>query len=60
MATVEPGVFTVDEAAAYLGVSPKTIRRQVAQGNIPGVVWIGRTLRIGRQALYDYVNGSRR
>ena len=31
-----PEVFTLEEAAAYLKLSPETILRQAAQGQLPG------------------------
>jgi excisionase family DNA binding protein len=31
-----PAVLTLEEAAAYLRLSPETVARQVSQGEIPG------------------------
>ena len=41
-------LLTVQEAAAFLKVSPSTVRRLVAAGEIPKVNGIGRAIRIRR------------
>ena len=44
-------LLTVQEAAAFLKVSPSTVRRLVAAGEIPKVNSIGRAVRIRRSDL---------
>jgi excisionase family DNA binding protein len=44
-------LLTVQEAAAFLKVSPSTVRRMVASGSIPKVEGIGRAIRIRRADL---------
>jgi excisionase family DNA binding protein len=43
--------LTVDEAAEMLRVNRKSLYQAIERGEIPGVVRIGRTLRIRRAAL---------
>jgi excisionase family DNA binding protein len=47
----EPDVLTVDEAAALLRVNRKTLYQAIAEGKVPGVIKIGRVIRISRSAL---------
>jgi excisionase family DNA binding protein len=44
-------LLTVQEAAGFLKVSPSTVRRLVASGEIPKVEGIGRAVRIRRSDL---------
>jgi excisionase family DNA binding protein len=44
-------VLTVDEAAVLLRVSRFTLYAEIKRGHIPGVVRIGRTIRLSRGAL---------
>ncbi|AGC44556.1 hypothetical protein MYSTI_03244 [Myxococcus stipitatus DSM 14675] len=46
-----PSFLTVDEAAALLRVNRKTLYEAIRLGQVPGVVRIGRTLRILRAVL---------
>jgi len=46
----DPALLTINEAAAYLRVSPRTLQRQVKDGQLP-VVRIGRSVRIERVEL---------
>jgi excisionase family DNA binding protein len=49
-----PDLLTVTEAAALLRCSERTIRRQIEQGTMPGLVRIGmRIYRINRHKLMD-------
>lgn len=45
-----PCIMTVDEAARYLRVSPKTIYKAIQDGAIPAVR-VGRALRLDRERL---------
>ena len=49
--------LTYDDAAAVLSVSPRSIRRLVAVGELP-VISIGGCKRISRDALADYLKGK--
>ena len=53
-----PDVLTVDEAAAILRVNRKTLYEAVRLGTVPGVVRIGRNIRISRSALLGWVQGN--
>lgn len=48
-------LYTVDEAAEYLDVSARTVRRELARGSLTGVVLGRRARRIRRSALEDYI-----
>jgi len=45
-------VLTVDQAARLLRVNRKTLYEAVRAGEVPGVVRVGRSIRIGREALF--------
>lgn len=47
----QPAYLSVEEAAVILRVNKHTLYREVAAGNVPGVVKIGRVVRIRRSAL---------
>jgi excisionase family DNA binding protein len=49
-----PEVFTLDEAAEYLRLSPETVQRQAQQGNIPGQLIEG-SWRFLHAALEDWL-----
>ena len=53
-----PDVLTVDEAAAILRVNRKTLYEAVRLGTIPGVVRIGRNIRISRSTLLGWLQGN--
>ena len=46
--------LTVDEAAAYLRCNRKTVYDAVSRGTLPGVVRLGRVIRIHRTALLGW------
>ena len=46
-----PEVLTVDEAAAYLRIGRTAAYEAVRRGELPGVLKLGRTIRISRFAL---------
>lgn len=58
LATTLPPALTVDEAARLLRVNRKTLYDAVRDGRVPGVVRMGRTIRIGRDALLDWLKGN--
>jgi excisionase family DNA binding protein len=45
--------LTVDEAAELLRVNRKSLYQAIERGEIPGVIRIGRTIRIRRSALTE-------
>ncbi|MBJ6766123.1 helix-turn-helix domain-containing protein [Myxococcaceae bacterium JPH2] len=47
----EPEFLTVEEAAALLRVNRKTLYEAIRFGQVPGVVRVGKALRIRRAAL---------
>lgn len=47
----EPEFLTVDEAAALLRLNRKTLYESIRLGQVPGVVRVGRAIRIARAAL---------
>ncbi len=54
----EPSVLTVDEAARLLRVNRKTLYDAVREGRVPGVIRLGRSIRIGRTALVTWLRGN--
>ena len=54
----EPPVLTVDEAARLLRVNRKTLYDAVRDGRVPGVIRLGRSIRIGRTALLGWLQGN--
>ncbi len=54
----EPSVLTVDEAARLLRVNRKTLYDAVREGRVPGVIRLGRSIRIGRTALLGWLRGN--
>ena len=55
-----PAVLTVDEAAELLRVDRKTVYESIRRGELPGVVRLGRSIRIGRGALLEFLAGQGR
>ncbi len=53
-----PPALTVDEAARLLRVNRKTLYEEVRLGHVPGVVRMGRAIRIGRDALLEWLRGN--
>jgi excisionase family DNA binding protein len=51
-------VLTVDEAAVLLRVSRFTLYAEIKRGRIPGVVRIGRTIRLSAGALAAWFEGK--
>jgi excisionase family DNA binding protein len=49
--SVEPEMLTVDEAAALLRVNRKTVYEAIRRKQLPGVIHLGRTIRVSRSAL---------
>ena len=55
---LSPQVLTVDEVAELLRVNRKTVYEAISKGEIPGVLKIGRKIRISRQAVVDWLAGN--
>jgi len=55
-----PSLLTIDEAATFLRVNRKTLYQAIFAGEIPGVVRLGRTIRLGRDALLQWISGTGR
>ena len=51
---VDSEVLTLDEAAAYLRVHPRTLRIKASEGEIPGAK-IGKVWRFHRQQLEEWL-----
>ena len=54
----DSAVLTVDEAAGLLRVNRKTLYDAIERGQVPGVLQVGRVIRIGRAALLAYLAGA--
>ncbi|MDC0712737.1 helix-turn-helix domain-containing protein [Stigmatella sp. ncwal1] len=52
--------FLTDEAAALLRVNRKTLYESIRLGQVPGIVRIGKSLRIRRAALLEFSPGKGR
>lgn len=50
-----PPVLTVDELAALLRVERKTAYAAIARGDIPGAHRVGRSIRISRDAVLEWL-----
>ncbi|NOK36945.1 helix-turn-helix domain-containing protein [Corallococcus exercitus] len=55
-----PEFLTVDEAADLLRVNRKTLYESIRLGQVPGVVRVGKSLRIRRAALVGSSSGKGR
>ncbi|WP_141618476.1 helix-turn-helix domain-containing protein [Myxococcus sp. AB036A] len=55
-----PDFLTVEEAAALLRVNRKTLYESIRLGQLPGVVRIGKAVRIRRAALVECPTGKGR
>nr|WP_141591323.1 helix-turn-helix domain-containing protein [Myxococcus sp. AB056] len=53
-----PAFLTVDEAAGLLRVNRKTLYEAIRLSQVPGIVRLGRALRIQRSALLDWHLGN--
>lgn len=53
-----PDVLTVDEAAALLRVNRKTLYEAIRLNQVPGILRLGRAIRIGRDALLGWMRSA--
>lgn len=51
-------LLTVDEAAEVLRVNRKTLYDAIKANQVPGVIRLGKVIRIGRSALLAWFSGS--
>jgi excisionase family DNA binding protein len=56
--TKHPDILTTDEAAAFLRVDRKTLYEAIRQQQIPGVIRIGRCVRLHRDTLLTWIHGG--
>jgi excisionase family DNA binding protein len=56
--TGAPTVLTVEEAASLLRVNHKTLREAIHRREVPGVIRLGRVIRLSRTALLDWFQAS--
>ena len=59
-AKVNPATVTVKECAEFTHLSPKTIRRRIADGTIPICPPLGRRVRIPKTFLVEHARGTYR
>jgi excisionase family DNA binding protein len=52
-------LLTMQEAGRYLDVAPRTVRREIARGNLEGT-FFGRLVRVRRSALERYIESVTR
>jgi excisionase family DNA binding protein len=52
--------MTVDELAQRLGVAPKTVYAAIRRKQIPGVLRVGRLVRLSRSAVLAWLDGQPR
>jgi excisionase family DNA binding protein len=53
-----PEFMTVEEAAALLRVNRKTLYESIQLGQVPGVLHLGRSIRIRRVVLLRWMPGN--
>ena len=58
LAPSQARLLTLPEVAAFLSVSPKTVRRLIASGEL-GCVRIGAQLRFERDTLFQWISARR-
>lgn len=50
-----PELLRIPEAARLLGVRRQTIYRWAAEGKVPGLIRVGRTMRVNADVLRDWI-----
>lgn len=56
---MSPDLLTVEEVAALLRCSTRTLYAQAKKGRIPGAIRVGSLWRFNRQALENWMSGAR-
>ncbi len=51
------GIITIKEAAGRLKLDPRTLRRMIRRGEVPGVLRAEKPIRLSRAAFEEWVNG---
>ena len=51
-------LYSTDEVAAFMGVTPRTVQRWIREGKLPAVV-VGGTYRVKREELQAFVKAER-
>ncbi|NRD67099.1 helix-turn-helix domain-containing protein [Corallococcus exiguus] len=54
----EPSFLTVDEAAELLRVNRKTLYEAIRLGQLPGVIRLGRCVRLSRATMLSWASGN--
>jgi excisionase family DNA binding protein len=52
-------LYTIDEVAAMLKVDPSTVSRMISRGELTAVKFSGRTVRVKRSDLVEFIEQSR-
>ena len=55
---MEPMVLKVNEAAKLLSVSTNYLYELIAQNQIPGVIRVGRCLRISKKSILEWIGDA--
>lgn len=58
MQTIIPDLLATKDAAAYLGISPKTMDNMRSRGKGPSFVKLGGTVRYRRSDLLDWIEAN--
>ena len=53
---IEPLLLKPGEVATLLGISRSRAYEMLARGDLPGVIRLGRSVRVSRKALVDWVD----
>lgn len=53
-----PHVLTVDELAAQLRIGRRAAYEAVRRGEVPGVIRVGRSIRVSVAAIDQWINGG--
>ena len=53
-------LLTVDEAAEMLRVNRKTLYEAIRLNEVPGVVRVGKAIRVSRFALHAWITGAKK
>lgn len=53
-----PSLLTVEEAAAFFRINRKTLYEAIRLNQVPGTVRFGKTIRLGRDALIQWLRGN--
>jgi excisionase family DNA binding protein len=54
-----PALLTVPETAALLRLTPKAVYTLIGSAQLPGVIRLGRRVRVDRAALVSWLEASR-